>query len=548
LRRRKHQIVYIIKKLLGTRRRGEIMTIDPESFTRRIGIFSSVGMILIGIIGVLGWSTGLYLTFRVSGIILISPVSAIAYILLGSIILALIIPLKNHYVRLAVKFLVSFIMAIACMFWIAAIFFPDIDIQKLVVTPLVGPANLLETKISPLVAFAIFLGTVALVRSIYHKIKWRHYDTFIGILAIVIFSIGFMSLIGYLFGTPEFYGSSIGSVSFLSSIALVLFGLGIIAINGTSKWPSSVFSSKTVSAQLIRILVPLIVVAFLAFSWVLFRVVIPLSAEPVVVVTIFTAISIASVAYTVSYVSGSVQRVVEKAQNEKMKAIESLALANKKLEILDSLTRHDVLNQISLASIEAELTKGMSTEPKVRESAENIAKINKTIINLLQFSKEYRKVGVEEPRWMNLKEMLSDAIDKLNRGKIGMNYDCGDWRVYADPMIEKAFFNILENSIRHGERITKVLIECAVSKEDGTLRIVFSDDGIGIPEGEKERIFEKGVGKNTGLGLFLVRQILMITDIIISENGTPGKGARFEIVVPKNCFKVGGQDGAAQRA
>ncbi len=524
------------------------MTIDPESFTRRIGIFSSVGMILIGIIGVLGWFTGPYLTLRVSGVILISPVAAIAYILLGSIALALIIPLKNRYVKLTMKFLVSFIMAIACMFWIAAIFFPSIDIQKLVAYPLVGPGSLIETKISPLVAFAIFLGTVALVRSIYHKIKWRYYDTLIGILAIVIFSIGFMSLIGYLFGTPEFYGSSIGSVSFLSSIALILFGLGIIAINGTSKWPSSVFSSNTISAQLIRILVPLIVAAFLTFSWVLFKVVIPSSAEPVVVVTIFTAISISSVAYAVTFVSGSVQRIVEKAQNEKMKAIESLALANRKLEILDSLTRHDVLNQISLASIEAELTKRMSTEPKVRESAENITKINKTIINLLQFSKEYRKVGVEEPRWLNLKEMLSDAIDKLDRGRIGMNYDCGDLRVYADRMIEKAFFNILENSLRHGERVTKILIECAVSKEDGTLRIVFSDDGIGIPEGEKERIFEKGVGKNTGLGLFLVRQILTITDIIISENGTSGKGARFEIVVPKDCFKEGVQGSSAQRA
>jgi len=50
-------------------------------------------------------------------------------------------------------------------------------------------------------------------------------------------------------------------------------------------------------------------------------------------------------------------------------------------------------------------------------------------------------------------------------------------------------------------------------------------------------IFEQGFGKHTGLGLFLSREILAITGSTIIENGTPGKGARFEITVPKGMYR-----------
>jgi signal transduction histidine kinase len=53
----------------------------------------------------------------------------------------------------------------------------------------------------------------------------------------------------------------------------------------------------------------------------------------------------------------------------------------------------------------------------------------------------------------------------------------------------------------------------------------------------KEKIFERGIGQNTGMGLFLSREILSITRIEIQENGMPGKGARFEISIPRGGFR-----------
>ena len=61
---------------------------------------------------------------------------------------------------------------------------------------------------------------------------------------------------------------------------------------------------------------------------------------------------------------------------------------------------------------------------------------------------------------------------------------------------------------------------------------------MGITDGDKKKLFRKGFGKHTGLGLFLSREILAITNITITENGIPGKGARFEIMVPKGMWRM----------
>ena len=108
--------------------------------------------------------------------------------------------------------------------------------------------------------------------------------------------------------------------------------------------------------------------------------------------------------------------------------------------------------------------------------------------------------------------------------------------VLADPMIVKVFFNLVDNAVRHGGKITT--IRFSVEERNGDHVIVCEDDGVGIPAEEKEKIFERGFGKNTGLGLYLSREILDITGITIRETGGPGKGARFEMTVPKGVYRI----------
>jgi signal transduction histidine kinase len=77
------------------------------------------------------------------------------------------------------------------------------------------------------------------------------------------------------------------------------------------------------------------------------------------------------------------------------------------------------------------------------------------------------------------------------------------------------------------------------ARESATgLIISLEDNGIGIPVPDKERVFTKGFGKNTGLGLFLVKEILSITNITIRENGEYQHGARFEMHVPREMYRI----------
>jgi len=80
-----------------------------------------------------------------------------------------------------------------------------------------------------------------------------------------------------------------------------------------------------------------------------------------------------------------------------------------------------------------------------------------------------------------------------------------------------------------------MIVRCEAAGNE--LVIIIEDDGIGIPLDEKQKIFNKGFGKNTGYGLFLVREILNITNISIHETGRHGSGARFEITVPRGGFR-----------
>ncbi|WP_319579432.1 ATP-binding protein [uncultured Methanospirillum sp.] len=82
-------------------------------------------------------------------------------------------------------------------------------------------------------------------------------------------------------------------------------------------------------------------------------------------------------------------------------------------------------------------------------------------------------------------------------------------------------------------------IHVSAVESDQNLIVAWVDNGVEIPDEEKKLILERGFGKNTGLGLFLIREILSLTEMSIRDAGVPGSGAGFEIIVPKGgCRKT----------
>jgi signal transduction histidine kinase len=98
-------------------------------------------------------------------------------------------------------------------------------------------------------------------------------------------------------------------------------------------------------------------------------------------------------------------------------------------------------------------------------------------------------------------------------------------------------FNCFENALRHGGGVSR--IEISFVEKDTCGELVVADDGVGIPFGQKKIIFARGIGQHTGFGLFLAKEVLDLTGIGISEQGTPGEGARFVLSVPKGVYRLG---------
>jgi len=152
--------------------------------------------------------------------------------------------------------------------------------------------------------------------------------------------------------------------------------------------------------------------------------------------------------------------------------------------------------------------------------------------------REIRRKGNTIPFIIFTGRGREEVAAEADRGNVRLINDIPEkTEIFADPLIRRVWFNLVDNSLRHGGKVTAIRFSVE-EKEDG-LSIVCEDDGTGIPPGEKEKIFGRGYGKNTGMGLFLSREILAITGISISENGEPGKGARFEIRVPPGKFRKG---------
>lgn len=229
----------------------------------------------------------------------------------------------------------------------------------------------------------------------------------------------------------------------------------------------------------------------------------------------------------------------------------SLKQANRQVNLLSSITRHDILNQVNIGLLCLDILERRYKDPEFKinfhgtllgeidekkyflEKMDNIITVIETIQHQIEFTRVYEGLGMQEPQWRNLESILSQLHLP---SEISFSANVTGILIYADKMLEKVFFNLVDNSFRHGQGVTEIQLYFRQCSENMT--IFYEDNGTGIPIIEKEHIFERGYGKNTGFGLFLVREILSLTEISICESGIEGKGVRFEISVPNKMVRI----------
>ncbi|HVP25164.1 MAG TPA: PAS domain S-box protein [Methanomicrobiales archaeon] len=236
--------------------------------------------------------------------------------------------------------------------------------------------------------------------------------------------------------------------------------------------------------------------------------------------------------------SAEVDRVAIFARDisDRKRVEDALRYANEKLNLLTAITRHDVLNDIAALGMYLELPETSGAPGPSPALAGRLTPLVASLRRRMEFTRDYADLGMKMPGWEDVSGAVVRAVAGRDLGGVRVENDLPALEVYADPLFERVIENLADNSLRHGEHTASLRFSARM--EGDSCIMVVEDDGVGIPVGKKEAIFRAGYGKHTGLGLFLIREILGITGMSISETGEPGKGARFEIRIPPGGFRM----------
>ncbi len=211
-------------------------------------------------------------------------------------------------------------------------------------------------------------------------------------------------------------------------------------------------------------------------------------------------------------------------------------MANKKLNLLNSVTRHDIQNQLTVVGGYLLLAGEECGSGPAGPFLQKAEAASLTISRQIAFTKLYQDTGIHAPQYQNVTKLIAEAAKEVHIGDISLEVRTENLEIFADPLLGRVFSNLIDNSVRHAGKGKRITFSYRIVWEG--LVLTCEDDGEGIPPGDKERIFERGFGKNTGFGLFLTREILAITGLSIRETGIYGEGARFEITSPPGAYRL----------
>ncbi len=219
----------------------------------------------------------------------------------------------------------------------------------------------------------------------------------------------------------------------------------------------------------------------------------------------------------------------------------TLVRVNQKLNVLSQLTRNDLTNQIFVLSSYLELAKHqLAGQERIIETLQKGVHAIRSINETIEYSKDFQDMGAKPPKWQNMKLVLLMGLSHISIGNIQHSLETENLEIFADPLLEKVCQRLFTNSVKHGEHVTRIRVWHKITSDKAT--IFFEDDGIGITQERKDQIFLRNESARTSMrSLVFVREILDITDITIKETGEPGKGARFEMTVPKRMWKITGK-------
>lgn len=214
--------------------------------------------------------------------------------------------------------------------------------------------------------------------------------------------------------------------------------------------------------------------------------------------------------------------------------ITELKTLEEKLNTIESFTRHDIKNKLATLKGNLYILKNtLKGQEDAEKYLEKIAVATEAIDRILDAARIYQSIGSQKLEMVDAGKAFDTAASLFTAFKgIKLQNEVRGLQVLSDPMLSVVFSNLIENTLKYGEKTTK--IKLYFQEQPGKfVDLIYEDDGVGINFEDKEKLFQKGFGKGTGYGLYLIKRACEIYGWTIKETGEPGKGAKFVITIPR---------------
>ena len=217
------------------------------------------------------------------------------------------------------------------------------------------------------------------------------------------------------------------------------------------------------------------------------------------------------------------------------RSLDKIQELNEKLRVIGGLTRHDVRNKLSSVNGYVYLLKKKyKNQLEITDGLSKIEQSVKEIVKIFDFAKMYEQIGAEELTFVNVGEKIDEARALFSGSIPTLSNECHGLTVLADSFLRQMFYNFIDNTRKYGKNTKNIRVYFKVESQN-QLKLIYEDDGVGVPFENKQSLFKEGfsTGGSTGFGLFLTKKMIDVYGWLIQEVGEPGKGAKIVITIPK---------------
>jgi PAS domain S-box-containing protein len=223
----------------------------------------------------------------------------------------------------------------------------------------------------------------------------------------------------------------------------------------------------------------------------------------------------------VDFISGFSRDVTDRKYYEA-----SLVEKNEQLEQFASTVAHDLRNPLNVADGNVDLAREERDDPRLETTARALAQMDDLIDDLLTLAKQ--GAAIDERSAVPFEPLVRSASENLLLPEATLEV-VGSGTLRCDPdRTGEAIENLLRNALEHGGE--SVTVTVGVLEERNGFYV--ADDGPGIPESERETVFERGHTTSehgSGFGLAIVDQVVAAHGWEIGVVTGSDGGARFEI-------------------